>query len=77
MFCKLYVRWDETCLNPSQDTEHELCCHSSAEKPIQKLTVEIGFTGERLFITEYFCKGESLELHSCKNGHHEHKSRES
>jgi hypothetical protein len=37
MFSELYVHWDESCLNPSQDTEHELCCHNSAEKPIQRL----------------------------------------
>ena len=24
------------------------------------------------FITEYFCVGDSLELRSCKNGHHGH-----
>jgi len=72
VFCKLYVHWDKTCLNPSQDTEHELCCHNSAEKPIQKLIVKTVFTGERLFITEYFCIGDGLELCSCKNGHHGH-----
>jgi hypothetical protein len=48
------------------------CYHNSAEKPIENLIVEIGFTGERLFITEYFRMGKSLELHSCKNGHHGH-----
>ena len=70
VFSDLYDRSDETCLNPSQDTEHELCCHNSGEKPIQKLIVEIGCTSERLFITEYFCMGESSELCGCKNGHH-------
>lgn len=47
-----------------------MCCHKSAEKSTGKLIAEIGFTGERLFISEYFCMGESIELHGCNNGHH-------